>query len=144
MSLNVLCISWGTTGNLSPVLTAARQLRRAGHRPRVMADPAMGGEVEAAGFPFAGWRRAPTGLDADPADFSDLADWLRQTMFTPAGAYAADTLDEIRRLPTDAVLSLDLLPGCALAAEAADLPHAILSPHISIRPFPAFRPPPAA
>ncbi|MGU3419580.1 glycosyltransferase [Methylobacterium sp. D54C] len=142
MSLNVLCISWGTTGNLSPVLTAARQLRRAGHRPRVMADPAMCGEVEAAGFPFVGWRRAPTGLDADPADFSDLADWLRQTMFSPAGAYAADTLDEIRRLPTDAVLSLDLLPGCALAAEAADLPHAVLSPHISIRPLPGI--PPAA
>lgn len=142
MSLNVLCISWGTTGNLSPVLTAARQLRRAGHRPRVMADPAMCGEVEAAAFPFVGWRRAPTGLDADPADFSDLADWLRQTMFAPAGAYAADTLDEIRRLPTDAVLSLDLLPGCALAAEAADLPHAVLSPHISIRPLPGI--PPAA
>ncbi|KTS08306.1 UDP:flavonoid glycosyltransferase YjiC (YdhE family) [Methylobacterium sp. PvP062] len=142
MSLNVLCISWGTTGNLSPVLTAARQLRRAGHRPRVMADPAMCGEVEAAAFPFVGWRRAPTGLDADPADFSDLADWLRRTMFAPAGAYAADTLDEIRRLPTDAVLSLDLLPGCALAAEAADLPHAVLSPHISIRPLPGI--PPAA
>lgn len=142
MSLDVLCISWGTTGNLSPVLTAARQLRRAGHRPRVMADPAMCGEVEAAAFPFIGWRRAPTGLDADPADFSDLADWLRRTMFAPAGAYAADTLDEIRRLPTDAVLSLDLLPGCALAAEAADLPHAVLSPHISIRPLPGI--PPAA
>ena len=39
MSLNILCISWGTTGNLSPVLTAARQLNRAGHQPRVMADP---------------------------------------------------------------------------------------------------------
>lgn len=142
MPLNVLCISWGTTGNLSPVLTAARQLHRAGHRPRIMADPAMGGEVEAAGFPFIGWRRAPTGTDADPADFSDLADWLRKTMFAPAGAYAADTLDEIRRRPTDAVLSLDLLPGCALAAEAAGLPHAVLSPHISIRPLPGM--PPAA
>ncbi|MCJ2050694.1 glycosyltransferase [Methylobacterium sp. J-070] len=142
MSLNVLCISWGTTGNLSPVLTAARQLRRAGHRPRVMADPAMGGEVEAAGFPFVGWRRAPTGTAADPADFSDLADWLRQAMFAPAGAYAADTLDEIRRLPTDAVLSIDLLVGCALAAEVAGIPHAVLSPHISIRPLPGM--PPAA
>lgn len=142
MSLDVLCISWGTTGNLSPVLTAARQLRRAGHSPRIMADPAMSGEVEAAGFPFVGWRRAPTGSAADPADFSDVADWLRQAMFAPAGAYASDTLDEIRRLPTDAVLSIDLLVGCALAAEAAGIPHAILSPHISIRPLPGM--PPAA
>lgn len=142
MSLDVLCISWGTTGNLSPVLTAARQLHRAGHRPRVMADPAMSGEVEAAGFPFVGWQRAPTGQEADPVDFSDLSDWLRQAMFAPAGAYAADTLDEIRRLPTDAVLSIDLLVGCALAAEVAGIPHAILSPHISIRPLPGM--PPAA
>ena len=142
MSLSVLCISWGTTGNLSPVLTAGRQLHRAGHRVRIMADPVMRSEVEAAGFPFIGWRRAPVGTDADPADFSDLADWFRKTLFVPAGAYAADTLDEIRRVPTDAVLSLDLLLGCALAAEAADLPHAILSPHISIRPLPGM--PPAA
>ena len=78
MSLDVLCISWGTTGNLSPVLTAARQLHRAGHRPRIMADPAMQAEIAAAGFPFVGWRRAPTGQEADPVDFSDLADWLRQ------------------------------------------------------------------
>ncbi|MCJ2019828.1 glycosyltransferase [Methylobacterium sp. E-065] len=142
MSLDVLCISWGTTGNLSPVLTAARQLHRAGHRPHIMADPAMSAEVDAAGFPFIGWRRAPTGQKADPVDFSDLADWLRQAMFAPAGAYAADTLDEIRRLPTDAVLSIDLLVGCALAAEAAGIPHAVLSPHISIRPLPGM--PPAA
>ncbi len=142
MSLDVLCISWGTTGNLSPVLTAARQLHRAGHRPRIMADPAMSAEVAAAGFPFVGWRRAPTGQEADPVDFSDLADWLRQAMFAPAGAYAADTLDEIRRLPTDAVLSIDLLVGCALAAEVAGIPHAVLSPHISIRPLPGI--PPAA
>lgn len=142
MSLDVLCISWGTTGNLSPVLTAARQLHRAGHRPRIMADPAMQAEIAAAGFPFVGWRRAPTGQEADPVDFSDLADWLRQAMFAPAGAYAADTLDEIRRLPTDAVLSIDLLVGCALAAEVAGIPHAVLSPHISIRPLPGM--PPAA
>lgn len=48
MSLSVLCISWGTTGNLSPVLTAGRQLHRAGHRVRIMADPVMRSEVEAA------------------------------------------------------------------------------------------------
>lgn len=142
MSLQVLCISWGTSGNLSPVLTAARQLHRAGHYPRVMADPAMRREVEVAGFPFTGWRRAPSGIDADPPDVSDLADWIYKTMFAPAGAYAADTLDEIRRLPTDAVLSVDLLAGCALAAEAAGLPHAVLSPHVSIRPLPGI--PPAA
>jgi UDP:flavonoid glycosyltransferase YjiC (YdhE family) len=105
-----------------------------------MADPAMRGEVEASGLPFVGWRSAPTGADADPADFVDLPDLFRKTLFAPAGAYAADTLDEIRRVPTDAVLTLDLLIGSALAAEAADLPHAILSPHVSLRPLPGLPP----
>ena len=36
MSHNFLLVSWGTSGNLNPLLTAGRQLRRCGHRVRVM------------------------------------------------------------------------------------------------------------
>lgn len=140
MPLHILCISWGTSGNLSPMLTAGRQLRRAGHHVRVMADPAMRSEVEAAGFPFVTWRRAPIGSEADPTDCSDLGDWNRRAIFTPASAYAADTFDEIRCSPTDAVLGLDILFGCALGAEAAGVPYAMLSPHVSIRPVPGLPP----
>jgi UDP:flavonoid glycosyltransferase YjiC (YdhE family) len=140
MSYHFLLASWGTLGNLSPLLTAGRRLRDNGHHVRVMADPAMRAEVEAAGFDFGTWRRAPIGEAADPADFSDMQDWIRRAMFLPAPAYAADIRDEIGRMPTDAVLSLDILFGAALGAEASDVPFAFLSPHVSIRTLPGMPP----
>jgi UDP:flavonoid glycosyltransferase YjiC (YdhE family) len=140
MSYHFLLASWGTLGNLSPLLTAGRRLRRNGHHVRVMADPAMRAEIEAAEFEFVTWRRAPIGEAADPADFSDMQDWIRRAMFVPAAAYAADIQDEIGRIPTDAVLSLDLLFGAALGAEASDVPFAFLSPHVSLRTLPGMPP----
>src|SRR5258707_12963638 len=74
MSYHFLLASWGTLGNLSPLLTAGRRLRRNGHHIRVMADPAMRAEVEAAGFEFVTWRRAPTGGAADREDLSARQD----------------------------------------------------------------------
>jgi MGT family glycosyltransferase len=140
MSYNFLLASWGTLGNLSPVLTAARRLRRNGHRIRVMADPAMRSEVETAGFEFVTWQRAPTGTAADPVDISDMQDFMRRALFEPAALYAADIRDEIGRVPTDAVLVLDALFGGALGAEASGVPVALLSPHVSIRPLPGVPP----
>jgi UDP:flavonoid glycosyltransferase YjiC (YdhE family) len=61
-------------------------------------------------------------------------------MFVPAAAYAADIQDEIGRMPTDAVLGLDILFGAALGAEASDVPFAFLSPHVSIRTLPGMAP----
>jgi UDP:flavonoid glycosyltransferase YjiC (YdhE family) len=142
LSYHFLLASWGTLGNLSPLLTAGRRLRGSGHHVRVMADPAMRAEVEADGFEFVKWRRAPTGEAADPTDVSDIQDWMRRAIFDPAAAYAADLRDEIGRMPTDAILLLDALFGAALGAEASDVPYALLSPHVSIRPLPGM--PPAA
>jgi hypothetical protein len=88
-----------------------------------MADPAMRDEVVAADFNFVTWRRAPTGDAADPADFSDMNDWIRKAIFEPAAAYAADVRDEIGRAPTDAVVSIDLLFGAVgLARRRPALP----------------------
>jgi len=140
MSYHFLLASWGTLGNLSPLLTAGRRLRRNGHHVRVMADPAMRDEIEAADFEFVTWRRAPTGEAADPTNFSDMQEWIRRAVFDPAAAYAADICDEIGRMPTDAVLSLDVLSGVALGAEASDVPLAFLSPHVSIRTLPGMPP----
>src|SRR5258707_7741824 len=105
-----------------------------------MADPAMRAEIEVDEFEFVTWRRAPTGEAADPSDFSDMQDWIRRALFVPAAAYAADIRDEIGRMPTDAVLSIDILFGAALGAEAADVPFAFLSPHVSIRTLPGVPP----
>lgn len=135
VSYNFLLASWGTSGNLNPLLTAGRQLRQRGHRVRVMADPAMRDEVLAAAFDFVSWDRAPVGNDADPTDFADMGDWIKRTVFEPATRYAADIRDELGRAETDAVLSLDILFGAVLGAEAAGVPAAMLSPHISIRPL---------
>jgi MGT family glycosyltransferase len=140
MSHRFLLTSWGTLGNLSPLLTAGRQLRQRGHHVRVMADPAMRAEVEVSDFEFVTWRRAPAGEAADPTDFSDMQDWMRRAMFVPAGAYAADIKDEIDRAPTDAILTLDILLGAALGAEASGVPFAFLSPHVSIRVLPGMPP----
>ncbi|MCZ4093200.1 glycosyltransferase [Sinorhizobium psoraleae] len=135
-----LLASWGTSGNLSPLLTAARRLKRRGHSVRVMADPAMQSEVAAAGFEFVCWRRAPIGIDADPTNFSDIGDWFQKAVFGPAPAYAADIRDEIGRIPTDAVVAIDLLFGAVLGAEAAGVPIAMLAPHVSLRPLPGTPP----
>src|SRR5258708_34017897 len=140
MSYHFLLASWGTLGNLSPLLTAGRLLRQKGHHVRVMADPAMRAEIEAAEWELGNGGRAPRGEAADPADFSDMQDWIRRAMFVPAAAYAADIRDEIGRMPTDAILSLDILFGAALGAEASDVPFAFLSPHVSIRTLPGMPP----
>jgi UDP:flavonoid glycosyltransferase YjiC (YdhE family) len=142
MPYNFLLVSFGTSGNLNPLLTAGRQLRRNGHGVRVLADPAMRDQVDAANFEFVTWRRAPTGSEADPSDSSNPPEWIRRAMFDPATAYAADTIDEIRRVPTHGLLVIDLLFGVLLGAEASGIPYAILSPHISFRPLPGV--PPAA
>jgi UDP:flavonoid glycosyltransferase YjiC (YdhE family) len=135
VAYDFLLISWGSSGNLSPLLTAGRQLQQSGHRVRVLADPAMRDEVAAAEFEFVTWRRAPTGRGADPTDFTDMSDWFRRATADPARAYAADIKDEIARSPTDAVLAIDLLFGAVLGAQAAGVPIALLSPHVSLRPL---------
>lgn len=140
MSYRFLLASWGTLGNLSPLLTAARRLRGHGHHVRVIADPAMRAEVDAADFEFVSWRSAPIGEAADPTDVSNLQDRMRRVVFEPCSAYARDIGDEIGRLPADAVLSLDFLFGAALGAEASGVPFAFLSPHVSLRILPGMPP----
>lgn len=140
MYYRFLLASWGTLGNLSPLLTAARRLRGHGHHVRVIADPAMRAEVDAADFEFVSWRSAPIGEAADPTDVSNLQDRMRRVVFEPCSAYARDIGDEIGRLPADAVLSLDFLFGAALGAEASGVPFAFLSPHVSLRILPGMPP----
>jgi len=139
MSCNFLIASWGGPGHLGPTLTAARQLRAKGHGVRFIARADARGPVEAAGFPFAIWQRepriSPMAQGSDP-----LRNAYDNLLFGPAAARGADTLDEIRRTPTDALLTDTALFGSVLAAEAARIPCALLSPTISLRPLPGVPP----
>jgi MGT family glycosyltransferase len=140
MSYNYLLACWGDgPGNLAPVLTAARRLRHRGHEVRVLADRDLRQEVEAAGFPFASWRRPPKFSDVG-VDLSDLRALFDRLLFASASAYADDTREELARTPPDALLAHSMLLGAAVAAEAAGVPCAMLSPHISLRPLPGVPP----
>lgn len=136
MTFNFLLASRGTPGNLSPLLTAGRRLQRAGHNIRIITDPAVRDEVEAHGFDFVSWTRAPVGADADAGAIKDLRAAFHKVTFVPILDYAADVVDECRRIATDAVLSIDVLFGAALGAEHAGVGLALLSPHISVKPIP--------
>ena len=136
MTFNFLLVSRSTSGNLSPLLTAGRRLRHAGHGVRVIADPAVRDEIEDDGFEFVPWRRAPIGRDADAGGMADLQAAFRKVIFIPILDHAADVADECRRVATDAVLTIDVLFGAALGAEHAGVGVAMLSPHVSVKPLP--------
>jgi UDP:flavonoid glycosyltransferase YjiC (YdhE family) len=139
MPHNFLVASWGSPGHLGPTLTAAQQLRNRGHSVRFIARDDARAAVEAAGYSFASWRRTPSFTPIAPD-----GEWMRraydQLLFGPAAARAADTRDEIDRAPTDALISDIALFGSTLAAEAASIPSALLSPTISLRPLPGVPP----
>lgn len=139
MPYSFLIASWGGPGHLGPTLTAARQLSRRGHRVRFISRPDARIPVEAAGFGFMAWRRTPSfppiAAGADP-----LRNAYHHLLVGPAAARAADTREEIDRTPTDALLSDSALFGSALAAEAAGISCAFLSPTVSLRPLPGVPP----
>jgi len=139
MSYDILIASWGGPGHLGPMLTAAGQLSRHGHSVRFISRPDARTEVEAAGFGFVTWQRTPS-FSPIAEDREGLRYAYDQLLFGPAAARAADTREEIERAPTDALLSDSALFGSALAAEAAGVPSAFLSPTISLRPLPGVPP----
>jgi MGT family glycosyltransferase len=139
MSCNFLVASWGGPGHLGPTLTAARQLRANGHGVRFIARADAREQVEAAGFDFATWQReprfTPIAQSSNPLEYA-----YDSLLFGPAAARGADTLDEIKRTPTDGLLTDTALFGSVLAAEAARIPCALLSPTICLRPLPGVPP----
>jgi UDP:flavonoid glycosyltransferase YjiC (YdhE family) len=141
MPYNFLVASWAAPGDLGPMLTGARQLRDRGHDVRFIARSDARAQVEAAQFRFATWRRTPSFTPVgNAADGNPMRYAYDNFLFGPASAHAADTRDELNSARTDALLAHDCLFGCAIAAEAAGIPCALLSPHISLRPLPGMPP----
>jgi len=138
-------------GNVPPDLSVAGALVGRGHRVRVLADPTLQAEVEGAGCEFRKWTRAPHRVDQS-LENEIIRDWEAKT---PIGGFiqmrdriscgrsadfAADILEELDRRPADAIATDFLLPGAMIAAEAAELPLAIIGN--TIYPFPVRGVPP--
>ena len=142
---------WEGGGAVPPVLSVAGALVERGHDARVLADPVLRPEVEAAGAEHVDWTRAPHRVDR--SDESELfRDWEARTpmgglarmrdglMFGPAADIAADVTEELERRPADVVVPEMALCGALVAAEAAGVPSASLITTVYPLPVPG-RPP---
>jgi MGT family glycosyltransferase len=151
MSGRFLFTTWEGGGNVPPVLSVARALRARGHHVRVMADGSLAGEIEAAGLEPVPYTTAPTG-EAASASGGIVRDHEARTpigafarardrlVCGAAGAYAQDTLAELRRSPADVLAADCMLLGTHVAGEAAQVPVASLV-HLPY-PFPTAGAPP--
>jgi len=132
---------WDGGGNSPPVLGVAGTLARRGHDVRVLADRSLSEAVAAAGARHVPWRTAPQRASSDPRtefvrDFEPRTPLgasarLRDRLIVGAApAFAADTREEIRREPVDAVVSEVLLMGSQVAAASSGAPSVTLVPNI--------------
>ena len=152
MTRDFLFTTWEGGGNVPPTLGAVRRLVERGHRVRVLTDDAMQAGVTAMGASFAPWRRAPNRTDRT-RETDMLRDWeaegeggglirvLERICIGPAGAYAADTMEELHSHPADVIVNCDLLFGPLIAAEATATKLAVLAPNVSLfHPIPGVPP----
>src|SRR5258706_4313299 len=155
-----LFATWEGGGHVQPMMLVARGLAQRGHEVLLLSDACNTPDAAALGVPFRAWRRAPSRPDKTPAT-DPLRDWEHQTPLQvivglceavitgPAGAYGADVLEALDDFAADIVVSMELLFGVMAAAEARNVPLAILSsqlwcfPNLSgAPPFGAGLPPP--
>ena len=140
-SLSFLFTLWEGGGNVPPALSVARRLINMGHKVRFLGDSCQPADVERSGVEFIPWTLAPNRRDKSPSS-DPLQDWeisqplqlmakLRDELFFgPAGRYAADTRNEIRRESVDCLVSSEMLFGPAIAAESFGIPSVFLASNI--------------
>jgi MGT family glycosyltransferase len=149
--MRFLLATWEGGGVVPPEMGVVQRLRARGHEVRVLADPAVEAAARAAGAEFSPWVRAPFKRSLAPEeDF--LRDWeyknllklfahvLEVFLCGPADRFAADTLEVVDRHPVDGVIADMTILGAMIAAEARQLPCAVLVPNIYMRPTPGIPP----
>lgn len=142
---------WDGGGLVPPLLGLARRLVARGHDVHVLSDPTVEAEARAAGCSFGPWRTAPHRTSrerehdllrdydySNPMKYFPVA--VREFFGDPGPRWVADTLDEIRRHPVDAVLCDALVPWPILAAQSLGLPSVALSPNVMLTPTPGLTP----
>jgi MGT family glycosyltransferase len=117
-----------------------------------MSDQCNAAEVQATGATFIAYTHAPNRHDKSAAS-TRLKDYAASNplqaflmfrdlvMVGPALAYAQDVLTELAHAPADALIVNDGLLGPMLAAEAVQLPYAMILPHHYLYPTEGLPPP---
>jgi hypothetical protein len=120
-------------GTVPADTSVIRAMVERGHDVRVLADRVLAPDVEATGAEHIPWNRAPQRQNLDPQRVI-IRDWDAKTPFEafgrardgvlvgPAGLFAADVRDELRRRPADAVVANFFVFGAQIAAEAEGVP----------------------
>ena len=147
---DLLMTTWDGAGVTPPMMSVAYALVERGHDVRVLADPLLRADVEAAGAEHVSWTRAPHRADRGRHHF--IEDWgatepgegftrLRDRLTVgPAAAFAADVREELDRRPAAAVVTELLLFGPQVAAEGAGVPCIVLGATINVVPAPGVPP----
>jgi MGT family glycosyltransferase len=150
-SKRFLFVWWEGGGNMPPALHMVHELASRGHQVHVLGDPISERDFRCAGASFAPFQRAPRRVDFKPEN-DPLRDWEGQSpreklailrdrlLFGPALGFAEDTLTQIDTFAPDALAIMDFTFGAMVAAERADVPAAVVAPHILAYPVPG-RPP---
>lgn len=140
-----LMTTWHGAGTTPPLMSVARALVGRGHTVRVLADPVLRPDVEAAGGEHLSWSRAPHRTsqgreddfvrDWEPADPGEQFGRMRDHLAVgPAALFAADVRAEVERRRPDTILTELLLFGPLVAAEATGIPAVVLNPTINMVP----------
>ena len=107
-----LIVTWDGAGNLVPTLGIARGLVEAGHEVRLLGHRSIDERFGSHGWSFRPFSSAPEYDAVHPGDLTEEMGFLVENVFF-SGAVASDTLAEISRTPTDAVLVDALMPSNA-------------------------------
>jgi MGT family glycosyltransferase len=119
---DVLIVSWGSGGNLPPLLAAGALLAARGHRVRVLASAATRRPALDAGFDVLDYRRAP-----DPDMETAFEEQAAELMATAAGPeIALDVCDVLAELRPRLMVVDCMLPAGIAAGESTGTPTASL------------------
>ncbi len=121
----ILAVTWDGGGNVPPMLGIAGELKRRGHRIRVLGHPRQRNVVASAGLDFVAYRRArPWSPDVAATGARFLLRFLFG-VFTEPGI-GEDVREELAREPVDLAL-IDSMPLAGLrVAQRAGVPTAVL------------------